>query len=102
MAWRKSLVGKRFFLLMRQGIGEAGGLLSLRRGARLLAGVFLAACLSAGAPECGGKKGGQDMQPVLEVSPQQVLVGDVVSVKASGLSRGEGSWPSWPPRSSPR
>ncbi len=29
------------------------------------------------------------MQPVLGVSPQQVLVGDAVSVKASGLSRGE-------------
>jgi hypothetical protein len=41
------------------------------------------------AQGCGGKKGGREMQPLLEVSPQQVLVGDAVNIKVSGLPHGE-------------
>ncbi len=60
-----------------------------RAGKRLFVSMFLVACLVASAPGCGDKKGGRDMQPALEVSPQQVLVGDPVSIKVTGLSPGE-------------
>ncbi len=71
------------------GHGRKRGPRAAGRGIPLFAGALIVACLMASTTGCAGKKGGQDMQPVLEVSPQQVLVGDPVSIRVTGLSAGE-------------